>query len=102
MPTRIPWLTGVDRTLLEWLYERDVVFTPRLLHDNLERELPDPEAPSYSQVARRVRTLREAGLLDPYDDQRGKYTLSELAERLLEDDLADDEREELVRFDPDD
>lgn len=102
MAIRLPWLTGVDRTLLDWLEKHNIVFTPRILHDNLRRDLTEPEVPSYSQVSRRIRLLAAAGLLDQYDDERGKYNLSELGSEYLEGDIPDDERERLATLDPDD
>lgn len=101
MATRLPWLTGVDRVVLDWLRENDIVFSPTVLHHNLERDLSDPEVPSYSQLARRVRILRGVGLLEPYDDEHGKYELSDLGKRFLDGELEDEERERLATIDPD-
>lgn len=95
MISRIPWVTGVDQIILDWLHEHDVVITPKLLYDNFERDLTDPELPSYSQIKRRIVTLRTAGLVEHYGD-RGKYQLSDLGRRLMEDELEEDERLELA------
>ncbi len=100
MPVRLPWTTGVDDVVLRYLEETDIVFTPRILYDNLERDLTDPETPSYSQVSRRVRTLRKAGLLDYHAGESGKYVLGDLGRRYLEDELEEREREWLASIDP--
>lgn len=84
-------MTRVDGVILAWLDSNDIVFTPSTLHANLERDLPDEDVPSYSQVSRRVRSLQDTGLLDQYGSSRGKYNLSDLGTRLLEDDLTEDE-----------
>lgn len=100
MTTRFPWMTGVDRAVLDWLDEYDIVFSPQILHANFEREMLDGEPPSYSQVSRRIRFLTdEVGLLERWRDERGKYVLSELGKRYLEDGLSDEERRVLAGID---
>lgn len=94
MPTRIPWMTGVDRLILEWLGETDIIITPKLLYENLERDLSDPELPSEPHLARRVRYLEDVGILEM--PRRGKYMLSDLGRRFLADELSEDEREYLI------
>ena len=93
-------MTGVDHSILDWLGEHNIVITPRVIFDNLERELPEAEVPSYRHVSRRVKFLAdEVGVLKRYEGKRGKYMLSELGRRYLNDDLADDERERLANLD---
>lgn len=100
MVTRLPWMTNVDHSILEWLDENDIVFTPKVIYANLENELPDIELPSYRQVSRRVKFLSdEAGILTRYKGKRGKYMLSELGKRFLADDLTDEERLRLADLD---
>ncbi len=100
MVTRLPWMTNVDRSILEWLDENSIVFTPKVIYDNLERELPDMELPSYRQVSRRVKFLAdEAGILTRYKGQRGKYMLSDIGRKYLDGELTDEERERLADLD---
>jgi hypothetical protein len=91
-------MTGVDRLILDWMYSNDVVIKPKLLLANLEREYSPEEAPSYSQIVRRCRFLRErAGLVEHFsDDYSGELLLSDLGRRFQEDDLTDDERKALI------
>lgn len=100
MPYNFPWVTGVDRALLEWLSRNDIVFSPSILDANLKRDLPEKEAPGYSQVSRRVRALYNAGFLERFGETQGKYVLSDLGRRFVEDDLDLDEREELSELQP--
>lgn len=89
-------MTRVDHYLLEWLGEHNIVFTPRVLYANIDRELADYEAPSYSHVTRRVRFLTdEAHILERYQGERGNYALSDLGKRLIDEDLTEDDRERL-------
>lgn len=100
MVISLPWMTRVDHHLLDWLSEYNIIFTPRVLYANIDRELADHEAPSYSQVKRRIRFLTdEANLLERYQGERGNYVLSDLGERFIQDDLTDDERERLAELD---
>jgi hypothetical protein len=98
MPPRIPWITGVDRLILDWMYANDVVIKPKLLLANLERDYSPEEAPSYSQMVRRCRFLRErAGLLEHFsEDYSGELVLSDLGRRFQEDELTEDERKALL------
>ncbi len=99
MVMRLPWMTGVDRSILEWLGEYDIVITPRVIYENLERELPEAEIPSYRHVSRRVQFLAdEVGVLTKYRGKRGKYMLSDLGKRYLNGELSEDEREKLAKL----
>jgi hypothetical protein len=102
MVYRIPWMSGVDHLILDWLEENDVVVKPSILAVNLSRDLPEDEVPSTSQVRRRMKYLeREAGLLEQYGDVRGQYILSEKGWRFIEDNMSQEEREELAKLEPD-
>lgn len=48
-----------------------------------------------STVGERVLTLRDAGLIEYYDESKGLYVISDLGARYLEDELTDDEIDEL-------
>lgn len=85
MPYRIEWMTGVDDTILQWFSANDVIVLPKILCDNMERDLGEGEAPSYSHVSRRCRVLRKAGLLELWKGDRGKYHLSDMGREFLED-----------------
>lgn len=103
MATRFPWMTGVDRAILDWLDSYDIVFTPTVIHENLRRELSEKESPSYSQIARRLRFLRdEAGLLKSWGEEQGRYVLSETGRRYLNNELSDEERSKLADLELDD
>lgn len=99
MPRKLYWLTATDRQLLKWVDEYDIVFTPMILQKNLERDNPEL-APSYSQVSRRVRTLETAGLLEQWDEKRGRYVITELGRDVANDDLDDDDLEHLASINP--
>lgn len=100
MPYRFGWLTGVDRVLLEWLSDTDIVFSPAILHQNLKRDLSESEVPSYSQVKRRTRAIYNAGFLEQWGETQGKYVLTDLGHRFVSDDLTNEEREKLAEMDP--
>lgn len=101
MPYRFPWVTGVDRLLLEWLSDNDIVFSPSILHANLQRDLAEAEAPSYSQVSRRTRALHNVEFLQEWGDTQGKYVLTDLGRRFEAGELTEPERAELAEIDPD-
>ena len=101
MPYRIPWMTGVDRLLLDWFEEKDVVAKPSVVAVNLERELSEEEMPSAGQIRRRMKYLEEeAGLLEQYGDARGQYMISEKGWRYFNEEMSEDERLELATLDP--
>ena len=100
MSKGLPWLTSVDMDILRLLDRHDVVYTPRTIHDSMKRAGGFDSIPSYSQTSRRVRALTDAGLLERFDDARGRYCLSSLGRRYLDDDLDSDEREELASLEP--
>jgi hypothetical protein len=98
MPARIPWMTGVDRQILDWMHEKDVVIKPRLLRANLVRDYGAESAPSYSHTVKRMRYLREAaGLLETYGDNPNQIVISDLGKRWKRDELTDVERRALIR-----
>ena len=51
-------------------------------------------------IWQRVRVLHAAGLIDRTDEQRGYYTITEMGQRYLADELDDDEHQHLQTFDP--
>lgn len=93
-------MTRVDHYLIDWLSNHNIVFTPRMMYVNLDRELSEFDAPSYSQVKRRITFLtEEANILEQYRDERGHYALTNFGERLVQEDLSEDEREQLANLD---
>ncbi|WP_330633631.1 hypothetical protein [Halocatena halophila] len=96
MVKKLPWMTRVDLHLIEFLSDHDIVFTPRMMFINLERELSELDAPSYSQIKRRILFLTDANILEQYRDERGHYLLTDLGTRLIREDLREDDKEHLA------
>ena len=60
------WMTRMDREILAILGKSNLVLTPSVIADNLERSRP--------AVSRRLGKLEEAGLVEK--EGRGKYSIS--------------------------
>lgn len=96
---RITWLTGVDQEILEYLADKGVDASPRVLAHNMDRDL-EGGAASYGHIKRRMRKLRRAGLLERYDDDAGIYGLSELGRQYMAGELDRERIEEISRAEP--
>lgn len=94
----IPWLSGVDRVMLDFYERHDIIISPALLLSNLEHDLGEDIAPSDSQIRRRLRVLVDAGLVEKVDT--GKYRLTDLGRKAANRELDDDEREALGVLEP--
>lgn len=87
MVERISWLSTIDYHILEFFGDYDIQVPPKVLGENIGYNA--------EYVGRRLRTLRDVGLLDQNDNQY--YELSDLGREFLAGDLS---REEVEAFDP--
>lgn len=85
MRPRISWMTRGDDRILEFLHEKDIKCTPKVLALNIEF--------SQQYVNERLRHLREADLVERID--RGVYQITDRGRRYLSGDLEEDERDEI-------
>ncbi|HET7324369.1 MAG TPA: hypothetical protein VFJ06_08565 [Halococcus sp.] len=86
MPPPVPWVTKVDRYVLDMLDHRGTVITPKGVWLSLRQIHGDDDAPSREQISRRLRNeLSDYGLVhQPFvGEERGYYELTELGERFL-------------------
>lgn len=93
----VPWMTRVDRLILEVLDEAVITAVPPRAIVLELRERYGIDAPSESQINRRLRTeLTDHGLVhQPHSDEvRGYYAITTLGERFLHD--SDAEPEEFI------
>ena len=84
----VPWMTRVDRLILEVLDQTGIAAVPPKAIIFELRERHGIDAPSESQVNRRLRNeLSEHGLVHQpfHEDARGYYAITELGERFLHD-----------------
>ncbi|WP_114579156.1 phage repressor protein [Saliphagus sp. LR7] len=88
MVQRVEWFAKSDYPLLSFFEEYDIQISPKVAGENLDYH------PGY--IGRRLRALRDAGLLDQHDN--GLYELSDLGREFLDGELSQDEIEAL---DPD-
>jgi len=90
MRPRVRGMRGSDRHILGYLYngdQQELVATPAVIAANIDF--------ADATVRERVSTLRDAGLIDYYDEDRAMYQLGELGRKYMEDDLSDEEIEQL-------
>lgn len=85
---RVAWFSKIDYEIMGFFEEFDLKMSPKVLAANLEYH------PSY--MGRRLRTLRDVGLLQQHED--GLYSLSDLGEEFLAAELSQTDIEAL---DPD-
>jgi repressor of nif and glnA expression len=80
-----------DRPILHFLHETGLALRATDIIYNLDtrRNVEIPESTFY----RRVKRLQHAGLVEKEDDSY--YAITELGERLLDEDLSDDELSEV-------
>ena len=88
MVRHISWFAKIDYPLLDFLSRHDLLVSPKIVGANLGHHR--------SYAGRRLRTLRDAGLLVQHEN--GLYELSDLGRQFLADDLS---REEVEALDPD-
>lgn len=88
MVQHVSWFAKIDYPILDFLSEYDILVSPKIVGGNLEIHR--------SYVGRRLRTLRDAGLLVQHEN--GLYGLSDLGREFLAGDLS---REEIEALDPD-
>ena len=82
-----------DRPILKALAETGFALKPKVLKYNLETRYGVNV--HQQTIYRRLKTLRYAGLIEKEDESAGYYAISELGQRLLDEDLSDDEVAEL-------
>jgi hypothetical protein len=85
---RVSWFSRIDYPIWEFFEAYDIRVSPKVLARNIEYD------PGY--VGRRLRKMRDAGLLVQHDD--GLYEPSDLGKQLIDGDLS---REEIEALDPD-
>lgn len=98
MRPRVWWMNELDESILEFLSEINaddqVSLPPTPVWYNIaeERDLTDKETNTFS---RRMNNLAAAGLLEKVDENRGYYTITDIGERFLTNDLTDQEHRDL-------
>ena len=83
MPPKVPWMTRIDRLILEVLDQAGIAVPPRAVVLALQ-ERHGLDAPSESHVNRRLRNeLSDHGLVNqPFEEQtRGYYAITDLGKR---------------------
>jgi predicted transcriptional regulator len=79
---RVDWMTGADDAILEWMLNEPVGpirASPGMVESNLDYEI--------SHVRTRMIELREAGLLEYYDEDRGIYQITDRGRAYLAGEL---------------
>jgi hypothetical protein len=85
---RISWFSRIDHLIWEFFQSHDIRVSPKVLASNIEYHR--------DYVGRRLRKMRDAGLLVQHDD--GLYEPSELGRQMLAGELS---RREIEKLDPD-
>ena len=78
-PPLAPWMTPVDRAILERLENRgndELVLTPALIAENIDY--------ARTTVREHIGTLQEHGLVEYHDEARAIYRLSEQGRAYLQ------------------
>lgn len=91
-PPDVPWMTRVDRLVLEVLDQMEIVAVPPKAVVFELRKRHGIDAPSESHVNRRLQNeLSDHGLVhQPFEEEsRGYYALTELGERYFHDSTAE-------------
>jgi DNA-binding IclR family transcriptional regulator len=88
MVERISWFATIDYHIFEFFEDYDIQVPPKVLGENIGY--------NHAYVGRRLRTLRDVGLLDQNNNQY--YELSDLGQEFLAGDFS---REEVEALDPD-
>lgn len=101
MRYRIPWFTPVDRQIMGFLEDHDIIMTPKLLMHNLQERHGD-DAGSRSQIQRRLDLLRDAGLLKMHGGRRGHYSLTDTGRDLVAGELDQETYERVATWRTDD
>ena len=91
MRTLGTWLTDTDAAILELLTELDAELPPAVIHHNLGIDR------SVTQVHRRLKPLRDAGLVERLPETDGYYRLSDLGRDVVDGNLS---REEINKLKP--
>lgn len=86
MRPRVPWMSDVDRVILEIADSRTRGTSAADTWINWPE--PDEDRPTHQHIHRRFRTLHEHGLLEEEGSKRGWYRLTDLGDRYLHDDSA--------------
>ena len=103
MRPRVPWMTEVDRIIMDWFDDNRLAVPPKTIYVELPDAMPEysqGDKPSYSQLSRRMRTLEEKGMLKKHPDAQSLYQLDDLGRRYLDEDDVD--VEEFLQEDEDD
>ena len=77
MRPRVDWMTQADERVMEFLYEKDIVASPRVIAANIDY--------TNEYISRRCRKLAEENLLQRVD--ASNYRLTERGEHFLDGDL---------------
>lgn len=85
MVQRVEWFAKSDYPLLSFFEDHDIQVSPKVVGENLDYH------PGY--IGRRLRALRDAGLLDQHDS--GLYELSDLGRQFLAGEVSAEEIEAL-------
>ena len=85
---RVSWFSKIDYPIFGFLDDHNIRVTPKVVAGNIDYDR--------SYTGRRLRALRDAGLLE--QDDEAFYTLSDLGEEFLAGNLS---KEELEALDPD-
>jgi repressor of nif and glnA expression len=92
MRPQVSWMTENDNILLEFLSERDLALSPRVIKYNLEtRENVDM---AYSTVNHRLKLLLDHGLVKKEYSEGGYYAITEKGEAYLAGEIDADDLED--------
>jgi DNA-binding PadR family transcriptional regulator len=84
-----------DRPILKALADTGFALKPKVLKYNLETRYG--VSVHQQTIYRRLKALRHAGLIKKEDESAGYYAIAELGQRLLDEELSDDEVAEVTQ-----
>lgn len=91
-------MTSLDNAILEFFYELggepSVALPPTVVWWNIVEDRQESDRAS-STVNRRMKQLREAGMLERAEQEKGYYRITQLGIDYLENDLDDDDYQDL-------
>lgn len=85
------WLSETDDAILEFLEHTGVEAPPKVIHHNIGADV------SKTQIHRRLKKLRETGIVERLDEPSGYYRLSDLGCDLVNGQLS---RKEISELEP--
>ncbi|KZN24843.1 hypothetical protein A4G99_11005 [Haladaptatus sp. R4] len=86
-------MTKVDDAILEWLAEQDIAAPPKVIQSNLTVPV------SHSQVKRRIRVLKDNGLVFKDPERGNYYAITEIGRWYLDGAIGGEKLEALATTD---